>query len=395
MLRADAGAADSAAAFDDVRVVETRRSDLRGHDYFEDFENVDEGWGPFVYGYQGSTRTHLSEAHAPFTDDTIEGQFSLKTFDENNGLNFRTIPARLKFQPNTKYRLSFDYKTRNSEQYKVVMRSDDGGPAAEKLAQDLPGEPMQTQHFTAEFTTGAFGDYYLGIVKNAGDKWKGPKPGIKGAADTRAILVIDNLAVDADQVTAWRYLLRQLANIRTMALDFDAKARHPRQARFHGGGSSSAFLPYLILVSGLGGLLAGVDYGIIAGALLYLDKTIPMTAAQEGFMVSIYIFGGVIASLFAGTLADLLGRKKMMIMPAVHVRREHPAHLHLVGIRLAPVRPHPDGAFRRGDMRRGPALHGGMPARPRPGARHVGLPAPDDAWLCPGGLHRHAFRRCA
>ena len=197
VLRADAGAPDSAAAFDDVRIVETRRSDSRGHDYFEDFENVDEGWGPFVYGYQGNTRTHLSETHAPFTDDTIEGQFSLKTFDEDNGLNYRSIPARLKFQPNTKYRLGFDYKTRNSEQYKVVVRSDDGAAAAEKLAQDLPGESLQTQHFTAEFTTGPFGDYYLGIVKNAGDKWKGPKPGVKAAADTRAIFVIDNLAVDA------------------------------------------------------------------------------------------------------------------------------------------------------------------------------------------------------
>lgn len=62
----------------------------------------------------------------------------------------------------------------------------------------------------------------------------------------------------------------------------------------------------------MGGLLAGIDFGIIAGALLYLDKTIPMTAAQQGFMVAIYTFGGVIASLFAGTLADLLGRKKMM-----------------------------------------------------------------------------------
>ncbi len=77
-----------------------------------------------------------------------------------------------------------------------------------------------------------------------------------------------------------------------------------------GGGSSSAFLPYLIFVSGLGGLLAGIDYGIIAGALLYLDKTMPMTAAQEGFMVSIYVFGGVIASLFAGTLADLSGARR-------------------------------------------------------------------------------------
>lgn len=73
------------------------------------------------------------------------------------------------------------------------------------------------------------------------------------------------------------------------------------------------YLPYLILLSGMGGLLAGIDFGIIAGALIYLDKTIPMTAAQQGFMVAIYTFGGIIASLFAGTLADLLGRKRMMV----------------------------------------------------------------------------------
>ena len=84
-----------------------------------------------------------------------------------------------------------------------------------------------------------------------------------------------------------------------------------------GTGTSKSYLPYLVLVSGLGGLLAGIDYGIIAGALLYLDKTIPMTLAQQGFMVSIYVFGGAIAALFAGTLADLLGRKKMMIAGGV------------------------------------------------------------------------------
>ena len=80
------------------------------------------------------------------------------------------------------------------------------------------------------------------------------------------------------------------------------------------GGTRKSYLPYLLFVAGMGGLLAGIDYGIIAGALLYLDKTIPMTAAQQGFMVSIYVFGGLIASLFAGTLADLLGRKKMMLI---------------------------------------------------------------------------------
>jgi MFS family permease len=77
------------------------------------------------------------------------------------------------------------------------------------------------------------------------------------------------------------------------------------------------YLPFLILLSGMGGLLAGIDFGIIAGALLYLDKTIPMTPAQQGFMVAIYTFGGIIASLFAGTLADLLGRKRMMLAGGV------------------------------------------------------------------------------
>jgi len=72
-------------------------------------------------------------------------------------------------------------------------------------------------------------------------------------------------------------------------------------------------LVFLILISGLGGLLTGIDYGIIAGALLYVDKTIPMSEVQQGMMVSIYVGGGLIASLFAGGLADWIGRKKMMV----------------------------------------------------------------------------------
>lgn len=196
VLRADAGEAGSIASFDDVRVVQTKRSPQAGHYFFEDFENVDEGWGPFVYGYKGNMRTHLSETHRPYTDDTIDGKYSLKTFDEDNGLNFRTTPTLLRFQPNTKYRLTFDYLTRNDKQYKVVIRSDEGGTAAEALAQDLPGMDLARQRFTAEFTTGAFGDYYVGFVKSAGDKWQGPKVKDGPQRDARAILVIDNFTVD-------------------------------------------------------------------------------------------------------------------------------------------------------------------------------------------------------
>jgi hypothetical protein len=56
---------------------------------------------------------------------------------------------------------------------------------------------LVTAHFAAEFTTDNFGDYYLGIVKNGGDKSPGVKPSAdKIKKDTRAILVIDNLFVD-------------------------------------------------------------------------------------------------------------------------------------------------------------------------------------------------------
>ncbi len=79
------------------------------------------------------------------------------------------------------------------------------------------------------------------------------------------------------------------------------------------GGSSRLYLPYLLLISGLGGLLAGVDFGIIGSALDFLNKTINVTEAQLSFIVAIYIGGGFVASLFAGILADGLGRKRMMI----------------------------------------------------------------------------------
>ena len=197
ILRASQGASDALACFDNVRIVKTVKPDLKGHTFFEDFENVDEGWGPFVYGYQGPMRTHLSETHKPFANDTIDGQFSLKTFDEADGLNFRSLPALLRFKPNTKYRLSFDYLTRNDGQYEVVVRSDDGGADAERLASPLPGRDLERQAFSAEFTTGPFGDYYVGFVKKPITvKAEEPKDKNQSKRDNRAVLVIDNVAVD-------------------------------------------------------------------------------------------------------------------------------------------------------------------------------------------------------
>jgi MFS family permease len=69
---------------------------------------------------------------------------------------------------------------------------------------------------------------------------------------------------------------------------------------------------FLLLVAGLGGLLYGVDVGIISGALPYLQATSGLTAERISFVVAAVLLGSVISTLFAGALADWLGRKSLM-----------------------------------------------------------------------------------
>ena len=75
----------------------------------------------------------------------------------------------------------------------------------------------------------------------------------------------------------------------------------------------SGYNRFLLLVAGLGGLLFGVDVGIISGALPYLEATSGLNAGQLSFIVAAVLLGGVISTLFAGLLADFFGRKPMMI----------------------------------------------------------------------------------
>jgi len=71
---------------------------------------------------------------------------------------------------------------------------------------------------------------------------------------------------------------------------------------------------FLLLVAGLGGLLYGVDVGIVAGALPYLEATSGLNAGQLSIVVAAVLLGSVISTLFAGLLADLMGRKWLMIL---------------------------------------------------------------------------------
>ncbi len=71
---------------------------------------------------------------------------------------------------------------------------------------------------------------------------------------------------------------------------------------------------FLLLVAGLGGLLYGVDVGIIAGALPYLEATSGLNAGQLSIVVAAVLLGSVISTLFAGALADWMGRKPLMVI---------------------------------------------------------------------------------
>src|SRR3984957_18117081 len=70
----------------------------------------------------------------------------------------------------------------------------------------------------------------------------------------------------------------------------------------------------LLLVAGLGGLLYGVDVGIIGGALPYLEATSGLSASQLSVIVAAVLLGSVISTLFSGMLADWLGRKPIMVI---------------------------------------------------------------------------------
>lgn len=74
---------------------------------------------------------------------------------------------------------------------------------------------------------------------------------------------------------------------------------------------------FLLLVAGLGGLLYGVDVGIIAGALPYLEATSGLNAGQLSIIVAAVLLGSVLGTLFAGALADWMGRKKLMAWSGV------------------------------------------------------------------------------
>ncbi len=77
---------------------------------------------------------------------------------------------------------------------------------------------------------------------------------------------------------------------------------------------TTPYARYLIVIAGLGGLLYGIDVGIIAAALLYLNKTISLSVQQTSLIVAAVLGGSMLSSPVTGFLADWIGRKRVMLL---------------------------------------------------------------------------------
>ncbi len=77
------------------------------------------------------------------------------------------------------------------------------------------------------------------------------------------------------------------------------------------------WLYIVAIVASLGGLLSGYDTGVISGALLFINETWILPDTLQGFLVSSVLIGAVIGAATNGVLADIFGRKKIIMATAV------------------------------------------------------------------------------
>jgi SP family myo-inositol transporter-like MFS transporter 13 len=83
------------------------------------------------------------------------------------------------------------------------------------------------------------------------------------------------------------------------------------------GHTNNGYNGFLLAIAGLGGLLYGIDIGVIDPALHYLNQSISLSEAQLSTVVAAVLAGSILGSVVAGVLADWLGRKRMMIVSGV------------------------------------------------------------------------------
>ncbi|MET4641729.1 endo-alpha-N-acetylgalactosaminidase [Streptomyces atratus] len=165
---------------DDVRIVSNAPATKKNTVVYEDFEDVDQGWGPFLKGDAGGStdpRTVISQLHAPYTqagwngklvDDVIGGKESLKAHEENSGLVYRTAPWTVPMADGHRYEIEYDYQSSHPGAYEWVDGYDritaDGNPDSVETRTTAIGQQRTTGHF-AETVIAGCGDTWTGLRK--------------------------------------------------------------------------------------------------------------------------------------------------------------------------------------------------------------------------------------
>jgi sugar porter (SP) family MFS transporter len=83
-------------------------------------------------------------------------------------------------------------------------------------------------------------------------------------------------------------------------------ANHPRY-----------FVLWIATIGAMGGLLFGYDTGVISGALLFINQTFKPTTLMQEAIVSSVVLGALLGAIFSGRLADLFGRRRMLLTAAI------------------------------------------------------------------------------
>lgn len=80
---------------------------------------------------------------------------------------------------------------------------------------------------------------------------------------------------------------------------------------------SSSFIILISCIATLGGFLFGYDSGVINGAVDGLQIAFQSDSAGTGFNVASMLLGCAVGAFSAGRLADLFGRRTLLVVAAV------------------------------------------------------------------------------
>jgi SP family arabinose:H+ symporter-like MFS transporter len=80
---------------------------------------------------------------------------------------------------------------------------------------------------------------------------------------------------------------------------------------------NTSFILLVSIVAALGGLLFGFDTAIISGTIPYIKSYFNLNEYDLGWAVSCILTGCVAGALFAGTLAEIFGRRQVLMICAL------------------------------------------------------------------------------